>query len=61
MSTDDHPNVQPAEAVPRARKTFGIVWLVPVVALALAAWVAWTSWRSRGPVITNTFQTASGL
>ncbi|HEX2528386.1 MAG TPA: MlaD family protein [Geminicoccus sp.] len=50
-----------AAAVPRARKTFGIVWLVPVVALALAAWVAWTTWSSRGPSIVVTFQTASGL
>ena len=51
----------PATPVPRAKKTFGIVWLVPVVALALALWVGWSTWSSRGPVITVTFQTAAGL
>ncbi|WP_035484870.1 PqiB family protein [Geminicoccus roseus] len=55
------PKVPPARPVPRARKTFGIIWLVPVVAIGLALWVAWTTWSSRGPQITVTFQTASGI
>jgi paraquat-inducible protein B len=63
MTTNPPPGepVAQAEAVPRARRTFGIVWLVPVVALALALWVAWSTWSDRGPLITVTFQTASGI
>ena len=62
MSTPpSEDRVDPAEPVPKARKTFGIVWLVPLVALALALWVGWSAWDSRGPLITITFQTATGI
>ncbi|WP_191059238.1 PqiB family protein [Geminicoccus harenae] len=61
MSDPTMQQPEPARAVPRARKTFGIVWLVPLIALALALWVGWASWSARGPVITVTFQTASGI
>lgn len=53
--------VPSARPVPRARKTFGIIWLVPAIAIGLALWVAWTTWSSRGPQIIITFQTASGI
>lgn len=55
------PPVGQARPVPRARRTFGVVWLIPLVALGLAAWVGWTTWSSRGPAITVTFQTATGI
>lgn len=60
-STPPGEPVTQAEAVPRARRTFGIIWLVPVIALGLALWVAWSTWSERGPLITVTFQTASGI
>ncbi|WP_235829808.1 MlaD family protein [Frigidibacter oleivorans] len=37
------------------------VWLVPLVALAVAVGLAWNSYASRGTLITISFQNASGI
>jgi paraquat-inducible protein B len=53
------------EELPRARirrrRLFRLVWVVPVVALAVAAWLVWQHMRSLGPEVTVTFNDASGL
>lgn len=49
---------------PRAsarRYRFSIVWLVPVVALAIALYLGWKGFEGRGPEITITFDTGDGL
>ncbi|AOX17638.1 PqiB family protein [Kozakia baliensis] len=51
---------EPAEAGTR-RTRFSIIWLIPVIAVAIAGWLAWRSYIDRGPEITVTFDTASGL
>src|SRR3954463_2614652 len=48
-------------AVKRGRRRFSVVWLVPVVAAAIAAWLAVTPLREQGPTVSITFKTAEGL
>ncbi len=45
----------------RRRRLFRLVWVVPVIALGVAAWLVWQHMRSLGPEITVTFNDASGL
>lgn len=42
-------------------RRFSLVWLIPIVAAAIGAWLAYKTYSERGPDITITFQTASGL
>src|SRR3954453_15016040 len=56
------PRRGPQEAaVKRGRRRFSVVWLVPLVAAAVAAWLAVTTLRERGPTVTVAFRTAEGL
>ncbi|HZD21425.1 MAG TPA: MlaD family protein [Burkholderiales bacterium] len=60
-------NGQPPEpipqalAAPKAGRSVALVWMVPVVALAIGAWLALSTWFERGPVIEIHFRTAEGL
>ncbi|HVJ12475.1 MAG TPA: MlaD family protein, partial [Burkholderiales bacterium] len=45
----------------RRRRLFRLIWVVPAVALAVAAYLVWQHMRSLGPEITVTFNDASGL
>ena len=53
------------EELPRARvrrsRLFRLVWIVPVVALAVAGWLVFQHLRSIGPEITITFRDGAGL
>src|SRR5438132_1202149 len=42
-------------------RRFSLVWLIPFVAAAIGAWLAYKTYSERGPDITITFETASGL
>jgi paraquat-inducible protein B len=44
----------------RSRR-FSVIWLIPVVAVAIGAWLAWDTLSKEGPTITVTFETAEGL
>ena len=35
-----------------------VIWLIPVVAVAIGAWLAWDTLSREGPTITVTFETA---
>src|SRR3954447_15409069 len=48
-------------AVERGRRRFSVVWLVPLVAAAIAIWLAVTTLREQGPTVTIAFKTAEGL
>ena len=54
-----------AEELPRARvrrrRLFRLVWVVPVVALAVAGWLVFQHLRSIGPEIRITFSDGGGL
>jgi hypothetical protein len=53
------------EELPRARvrrrRLFRLVWVVPVVALAVAGWLVFQHLRSIGPEISITFADGAGL
>jgi paraquat-inducible protein B len=49
------------EAVARARGRLSLVWLIPLVALAVGGWLAVKTWNERGPIVTIEFKSASGL
>src|SRR3954470_10404154 len=51
----------PEAAVKRGRRRFSVVWLVPLVAAAIAAWLAVTTLREKGPTVSVAFKTAEGL
>src|SRR3954451_1817219 len=56
------PRRGPREAaVKRGRRRFSVVWLVPLVAAAIAAWLAVTALREQGPTVSIVFKTAEGL
>ena len=61
----DDPNTQRAPELPQAavggRRRFSLVWLIPIVAAIAGAWLVYTTFAERGPMITITFQFASGL
>ncbi len=48
-------------AVLRRRNRFSLIWLVPIVAVAIALYLAVTTLLDRGPLITITFRTANGI
>lgn len=54
-----------AEELPRARvrrrRIFRLIWVVPIVALAVAAWLIYQHARSIGPEIAVTFSDGAGL
>src|SRR3954454_14518979 len=48
-------------AVRRGRRRLSVVWLVPLVAAAIAVWLAVTTLREQGPTVSIAFKTAEGL
>jgi paraquat-inducible protein B len=64
MTENNHDADVAAEmAVPvaRRRKSFPLVWLVPVVALLIGGWLAVKAISEKGPIITIAFKDANGL
>jgi paraquat-inducible protein B len=50
------------EAKIRTRKRrISIVWLVPLVALAIGGWLVYKALSEKGPTVTITFKSADGL
>src|SRR5258708_20991 len=50
----------PAPHISRAR-TFSLVWVVPVIALAVGGWMVFRELSQRGPEITIEFADGSGI
>jgi hypothetical protein len=46
---------------PPRRSRVSLVWLVPLVALAIAGWLAWHTLSQRGPTVAILFQDAEGI
>src|SRR5213593_4539069 len=64
MTTSLARSPEPEEAPqPTIRKRRGpsVVWLVPLVAGAIAIWLAVVTLREQGPTVTIKFDTAEGL
>jgi paraquat-inducible protein B len=52
-------DVRPAKAAGVQR--LSIVWLVPLLALAISLWAAWQNYADRGTLITISFENAAGI
>jgi len=74
MSTDSEHREGPATnqatdsetaALPEARVVkadrLSLVWLLPILALAVGGWLAYKTWSEQGPTVSISFQDASGL
>ncbi len=61
--TEETP--EPSQAAPVAeihsKQRFSIIWVVPLVALAIGGWLAYTAWTEKGPTITILFKSVEGL
>jgi len=55
------PPPDPPQATIQPRHRFSLIWLIPVVAFAIAAWLGWHTLSQLGPMIDITFQTGNGL
>ncbi len=55
------PNTNVPDAVVRRRRRFSLIWLIPIVAGAIAIYLIFTTLANRGPLITITFKTGSGI
>jgi paraquat-inducible protein B len=57
---NDEP-VQIPTAVVKTKKSFSIVWVVPLVAALIGGWMIYKALAEKGPVIKISFQSAEGL
>ena len=52
-------------AVPRATtrrsRRISVIWIIPLVAVAIGAWLAWDTWSKQGPTIRISFDSGEGL
>ena len=58
-SEENFTNV--SEALIREKKSFSIVWIVPIVALLIGGWLVYKAISEKGPTITIVFKNADGL
>ncbi|MBE7212155.1 MAG: MCE family protein [Gluconacetobacter diazotrophicus] len=56
----DGPREDGADATVRPAR-FSLIWLIPIIVVAVAAYLGWSTLRSRGPMITIDFDTADGI
>ena len=52
-------------AIPRATtqrsRRISVIWIIPLVAVAIGAWLAWDTWSKEGPTIRISFDNGEGL
>jgi paraquat-inducible protein B len=58
-AADPSPGLPEAEVIKRDR--LSLVWLLPLLALAVGGWLAYKTWSEQGPTVSISFKTASGL
>ena len=52
---------QAPEAKVQTKRSFSIIWVVPIIALLIGGWLTFKAMSEKGPEITITFETADGL
>ena len=57
----DLTNIPQATAVPKKRRRFSVVWIIPILAAVVALGIAVQQILSEGPTITIVFKTAEGI
>ena len=60
MSDRASPPVLPQPLIRQARK-LPVIWVIPLVALAIGAWLAWDTLSKEGPTIKISFESGEGL
>jgi paraquat-inducible protein B len=50
-----------ARAGIRHSRRIPVIWIIPIIAIAIGVWLAWDTLSKEGPTITITFETAEGL
>jgi paraquat-inducible protein B len=50
-----------ARAGIRHSRRIPVIWVIPIIAIAIGVWLAWDTLSKEGPTITITFETAEGL
>src|SRR5947209_15494160 len=53
--------LEPAEAATRRSRRIPVIWVIPVLAVAIGGWLAWDTYSKKGPTLTIAFDTAEGL
>jgi paraquat-inducible protein B len=54
-------SVQPPVSRVSRRRRVSVIWVIPLVAIAIGIWLAWDTLSKEGPVIEVSFETAEGL
>ncbi|HEY7576614.1 MAG TPA: MlaD family protein, partial [Acetobacteraceae bacterium] len=56
-------NAAPVLARARTRRSqrVPVIWVIPIIAIAIGGWLAWDTLSRQGPTISVTFETAEGL
>src|SRR6516165_1677510 len=49
------------QATTRRGRRFSVIWIVPLVAVAIGAWLAWDTLSKEGPTIKIAFESGEGL
>ena len=59
----DKPELKgaPEPDIQTKKRRISIVWLVPLVALAIGGWLVYKAASEKGPTVTITFKSATGL
>jgi paraquat-inducible protein B len=52
---------QAPEAQVQTKRSFSIIWVVPIIALLIGGWLTFKTMSEKGPEITISFETADGL
>jgi paraquat-inducible protein B len=59
--SDSHDDGKVPTAQVLTKRSFSIIWVVPIVALVIGGWLIYKSMSEKGPLITITFVNADGL
>ena len=51
----------PVQATTRRSRRLPVIWIIPLVAIAIGGWLAWNTLSKQGPTITVSFDSAEGL
>jgi len=60
MSNLAEPRVLPHASTQRSRRV-SVIWIIPLVAVAIGAWLAWDTLSKEGPTIKISFESGEGL
>ena len=61
MALSDENQKIPAQIKIRKSSSFSMVWFIPILALVLGAWLVYKNHQDQGPLISISFDTATGI